>query len=81
MELVSIKDIDEEEKVLLLKELGYETDKKHIFKDEIEVRDIYTDEPVEFDNMIIMPGSTIILNNDIFSIANYFEEYGDLFGA
>ncbi len=79
MEKVSIKDFSRESKVLLLKELGYTAnDMQIIDKDGRIVRDKYTGEEVSLDNMVIFPGSEIILNDSPLSIAAYMQEYGDV---
>lgn len=66
-------------KILLLKELGFKSDGTFIFdkKDE-QVLDKYTNEPVKITNMAILPGSTIILDDNPLSIASFLEEYGDV---
>ncbi len=78
-ELISLKDMSTEFKIQLLEELGYASDgifvlttsgKKHLDK--------YTDEPVRIDNMLILPGSTIIIDNNPLSISSYLEEFGDV---
>ncbi len=78
-ELLSIKDIPLQAKILLVKELGYDSDgtfvldtdgKKHL--------DRYIEEPVKLDNMVIFPGSTIILDNNPLSISSFLEEFGDV---
>jgi len=80
MEFVSLKDVTKETKILLLKELGYNSDgvfvldsngAKHI--------DPHIEQPVKIENMMILPGSTIILDNNPISIAAYLENYGDKF--
>ena len=44
-----------------------------------KIIDKYIEEPVRLDNMIIFPGSTIILDDNPLSIISYLEEYGDVF--
>jgi len=80
MELVSLKDIPRESKILLLKELGYDSDGIFVFTSAGEkVIDRYIEQPVKIDNMAIFPGSEIILDDNPLSIASYIEEYGDKF--
>lgn len=78
-ELISIKDMPKELKIALLKNLDYDSDgefvldtngKKHL--------DRYTGEEIKLDNMVILPGSTIVLDNNPLSISSYLEEYGDV---
>ncbi len=78
MEIISLKEIDGESKIALLNELGYQTKKGYILhKDGKKVIDEYIDEPVKVDNCLILPGSTLILDDNPMSIASYLEEFGD----
>lgn len=78
MELVSIRDLNAESRILLLRELGYDSDGEWIYDaDGRKVFDRYTEEPVRLDRMAILPGSTIILDDNPVSISNYFEEFGE----
>lgn len=43
------------------------------------VEDKYIGEAVPIDDMLIVPGSTLVLRNNPVSIIRYFEEYGDPF--
>ncbi|OGJ17366.1 hypothetical protein A3K73_06100 [Candidatus Pacearchaeota archaeon RBG_13_36_9] len=80
MELVSLKNVSEKSKLLLLKELGYSSDGKFILDSEgKKVLDRYLEIPVEVGNMVILPGSEIILDDNELSIASYMEEFGDVF--
>ncbi len=78
MELIHLKEVSKESKVALLRELGYETDGHYVLKDGKHVVDKYVDERITLDNMVILPGSTIVLVDNPLSIASYFEEIGDL---
>ena len=78
-EFVSLKNIPNEAKVELLRELGYDSDgifvleksgKKHMER--------YTKQPIRIDNMVIFPGSTIILDNNPLSISSFLEEFEDV---
>ena len=61
----------------LLNGLGYSVKGKFIFDgDGKKVKDRYIDIPVKIDRMAILPGSTIILDDNELSIALYLEEYG-----
>ncbi|MBI2579324.1 MAG: hypothetical protein HYW27_00300 [Candidatus Aenigmarchaeota archaeon] len=78
-ELISIKDMPRELKMLLLKELGYNSDGTFVLEnDGKKLLDRYTDIPVKIDNMVIFPGSTIILDNNPLSISSFLEEFGDV---
>lgn len=78
-ELISIKDMPREMKIKLLKELGYDSDDTYVIDEKGQkVLDKYTEEPVRVDNMLIFPGSTIVLDNNQLSISSYLEEYGDV---
>jgi hypothetical protein len=75
-ELVSIKDMPLHFKILLLQELGYDSDGVYVLdRNGAKVSDIYTQEPVRIENMAILPGSTIILDNNPLSITSYLEEH------
>jgi len=78
MELVSLSSMSKESKLLLLNELGYASDETYVIdRKGNKVIDKYIDQPVKVDNMLILPGSTIIIDNNHLSIAAYLEEYGD----
>ena len=80
VETVSLKQFSDEEKTFLLNELGYLTDGNFVLDKEGRVlKDKYTKETICLSNMIIMPGSTIILDNNELSITLYLQEYGDKF--
>ena len=80
MELISLKKISLNSKVLLLKELGYNSDGEFVLNLEgNKIADRYLDIPVRVNNMIILPGSTIILDDNEVSVSSYIEEFGDVF--
>ena len=65
---------------MLLKELGYGTDGEFVLDNSgKKVLDKYVDIPVRVENMVILPGSEIILDDNELSISSYIEEYGDVF--
>lgn len=79
MQLVSLRTIPADLKNTLLKELGLGVDELgYVTRDGQVVRDKYIDQPVNVENMMILPGSTIVLDNNPLSIALYIQEYGDL---
>lgn len=78
MRLLELNKVDQETKISVLKELGYDSDGEFVLTEAGEkVVDKYINESVRIDNMIILPGSTIILDNNPLSIASYLEEFGD----
>ncbi|MEK6913747.1 MAG: hypothetical protein AABW47_03695 [Nanoarchaeota archaeon] len=80
MELVSLKNVSLNSKLLLLKELGYGFDGEFVLNGEgKKVIDRYLDVPIKINNMVILPGSTILLDDNEASIASYLEEFGDVF--
>ena len=80
MELISLKNVSLDSKNRLLKELGYNSDGEFVLDSEGKrVVDRYAEIPVKLNNMIILPGSTLILDDNEFSIASYMEEFGDVF--
>jgi len=80
MELISLKNVSHESKILLLKELGYDSDGEFVIDSEgNKVMDRYIDIPIRVENMVILPGSAIILDNNELSLSKYMEEFGDVF--
>lgn len=77
METLSLRSLDRETKVALLRELGYDSDGVWVLKDGARYADPYVAEPVPLANMLIFPGSAIVLDNNPVSIASYFEEFGE----
>nr|WP_276978063.1 hypothetical protein [Ferrimicrobium acidiphilum] len=77
MELISIKTAPKEFRVRLLQALGYDVDPEGIYatKDGKPVVDKYINKAVRVENMAIMPGSTIVIDDNPISIASYFEEH------
>jgi hypothetical protein len=79
MQLISLKELSSTSKILLLKELGYNSDGEFIFdKEGKKILDRYLDIPVKIENMIILPGSEIILDDNELSVSSYLEEFGDV---
>ncbi len=77
-ELVSLQRLSPDAKLMLLKELGYDSDGTYVLKEGKRHLDRYTDEEIKLSNMVIFPGSVIILDNNPLSITLYLEEYGDI---
>ncbi|MEK6848112.1 MAG: hypothetical protein AABX65_00580, partial [Nanoarchaeota archaeon] len=79
MELISLKQVSPESKILLLKELGHNSDGEFVLNSHGEkILDKYLEIPVRLDNMVIFPGSEIILDDNELSISKYIEEFGDV---
>lgn len=81
LEHFPLKNLSQEDKILLLKELGFDSDGIYILnKGGERIYDKYLGVPVRIDNMLIFPGSTIILDDNELSITMYIQEYADVFG-
>jgi len=79
MERISLKNISLESKILLLKELGFDSDGEYVLDSNgNKVIDKYIDIPVKVENMIILPGSTMIIDDNEISLSKYLEEFGDV---
>ena len=77
-EIMSLKDMPVNCKILLLEELGFGSDGTYVLnKNGEQVLDKYIGEPIKIDSMAILPGSTLILDDNPLSISSYLEEYGD----
>lgn len=79
MELVSLKRVSINSKIQLLKELGYDSDGEFVLGyDGEKLIERYLDIPIKVESMIILPGSTIILDDNELSLSKYMEEFGDV---
>lgn len=77
-EKISLKGLSSEERILLLKELGHGSDGIYVLDEQGKILiDKYIDQPVKINNMLILEGSTLILDNNPLSIASYLEDYPD----
>lgn len=75
---ITVINLTNEEKIILFRSLGYEVDTEgYIIKEETKERitDRYTTLPIKLENASILPGSTIILDTNPFSLSEYFEEF------
>jgi len=80
METVLLKNVDLNSKIALLKGLGLDSDGEYVLNlDGTKVLDRYLDIPIKVESMIILPGSTIILDDNELSLSKYMEEFGDVF--
>jgi hypothetical protein len=81
MEAVSIKDAPVDFKLALLRELGLELDADGVHikgPDGKWIVDEYVDQPVRFDNMILLPGSVVVLDENPVTIHSYMEDHPDV---
>lgn len=79
VKLLSLKETSTAFKIKLVQELGYSSDGTFVLEKNGERHlDRYTKEPIPLDNMVILPGSTIILDNNSLSISSFLEEFGDV---
>ena len=80
MELISLKKVSTESKIDLLRELGLDSDGEFVLDIQgNQVLDRYIEIPIKINNMVILPGSTIVLDDNELSIMKYMEESGDDF--
>lgn len=78
VELVALDDFSLEHRILLLKSLGYSTkDGWVVDRDGGRYKDPCTGQPVSLDNMMIMPGSTVILDANDTSMNWYLANYAE----
>ena len=79
METISLKKVSVESKIALLKELDFDSDGEYVLDLEgNKILDRYLEIPIKISNMVILPGSTIILDDNILSISKYMEEFPDV---
>ncbi|MBU2053068.1 MAG: hypothetical protein KJ721_02380 [Nanoarchaeota archaeon] len=80
MESISLKQVSENSKILLLKALGYGSDGEFVLDSKgTKLLDRYLELPIRINNMVILPGSEVILDDNELSIMKYMEEFGDDF--
>ena len=78
-ELISLKNVSTDSKIALLRELNYDSDGTYVLNSDGTLHeDKYTGDPIPLDNMLILPGSAVILDNNPLSVSSYLEEYGDV---
>lgn len=78
-EIMSLKKLSIPDRMLLLKELGYDSDGSFVLdKDGKILIDDYINQPVKINNMLILEGSTLILDNNPLSIASYLGDHPDV---
>jgi len=80
VDVVSLKQFTDEEKIFLIKELGYQTDGTYALDKKGEkIKDKYIDIPIKLSRMLILPGSSLLLDDNELSVTLYLKEYGDPF--
>jgi hypothetical protein len=78
-ELISLRDMPKDLKIMLLKELGFNSDGVFVLDEKGEkCLDKYTNKPLMIDNMAIIPKCAMILDNNPLSISSFLEEFGDV---
>ncbi len=78
--LISLREIPKEVKIAILKELDFDSDGVFVLEKNGEKHmERYLNCPIRLDNMLIFPGSTIILDDNPVSVSSYLEEFGDVF--
>lgn len=79
METISLKNVDLDSKIALLKGLGLSSDGEYVLDlDGNKILDRYIDIPIKVENMVILPGSVIVLDDNILSLSHYMEEFPDV---
>lgn len=77
-DVFSLRDAPNDFKIALLRELGLASDGAKVLSREGKpVRDPYLGVEVSLDRMVLMPGSTIVLDDNPASIASYLAEHPD----
>ena len=79
MEIVSLKNVNKESKIALLEKLGYDSDGKYVLENGKKKLDEYTQKEITLENMAILPGSVIVLNEASAIVLKYLEEHEDDF--
>ena len=77
-----MRDAPKEFRVALVKELGYRVkDNKVVLPSGEAYLDPYSGVEVSVDSMVVLPGKSppIVLDDSPYSLAAYFDEYGDVF--
>lgn len=74
LEVIDLSRIDDESKIGLLRQLGYDSDGEHVLKDGERVVDTVTGEDVLLRHMAILPGSVRVISDNPLSIADYLED-------
>ena len=80
MQVVNLREAPPEFRLELVRELGYSVaeDGVHLIKDRKQASDPYTNVPLRIDNLAVLPGSVVLLDNDPVGIALYLEEHGEV---
>ncbi len=79
-ESISLDDVPQDVVDALLTELGYHVDRGLVFyEDDEPYIDPYVGVQVRSDNVMVLPGSTVVLDANPVSAAGYIQDYGDPF--
>lgn len=79
METVLLKNVDLNSKIALLKGLGFDSDGEYVLNsDGTKHLDRYIDIPIKVENMVLLPGSVVVLDDNILSLSHYMEEFPDV---
>lgn len=79
MEVVSLKQLSKDSKIELLKQLDLGTDGIFVLDSNGEkYLDKSTGDPIKIDNMLVLPGSVEVIDNNPVSILDYLDEHGDI---
>lgn len=79
METISLKEVSLDSKIALLRELGFDSDGEYVLDSNgTKVLDRYLEVPIKVNNMVILPGSVVILDDNILSLTHYMEEFPDV---
>jgi hypothetical protein len=85
MEIVSLKEVSQEQKVRLLDELGYglDADGIHVVHKGTADRaiDPYAKLEIRMDHMMVLPGSALLIDDNEFSLMAYLEDKGDILSS
>lgn len=82
LRVISLKEAPKEFRVALVKELGYDVKDDHVVSPDGELyHDPYSGAEVSIDSLLVLPGRSppLILDDSPFSLAAYFDEFGDVF--
>ena len=77
VEVISLTEYSPSAKILLLRELGYDSDGRFVTRGGERVRDKVTGEEITLDHMAILPGSALVVSDNPLSIADCLEDYAE----
>ncbi len=74
----SFSALDAESKLRVLESIGYGTDGTFVTRHGKPYRDQYTHQPIRLTEVIVLPGSTVVLSDNPISLAMYLEDHPDV---